>query len=58
MFEVKRHDNEKATYTVYAVKDNPYGSLMFLVFTVGRWMWIPASEYVPIDFKAKQGTKT
>ncbi|MEH6945120.1 hypothetical protein [Bacillus sp. JJ722] len=51
MFKVKRFDNDKVVYTVYATQETPFGVLMFLVFTLGKWMWIPADEFVPIDYE-------
>jgi len=49
MFKVKRAENFNVVYTVYATKESPHDVLMFLVFTMGRWIWIPADEYVPVD---------
>jgi hypothetical protein len=50
MFQVKRKDNYEVVRNVYATKETELGELMLLTFSVTSWVWIPADEYVPIDF--------
>lgn len=50
MFQVKRKDNFEVVYTVYATKQNEHGIILFLVFTLGKWLWMPTDDFVPVDF--------
>jgi hypothetical protein len=47
MFQVRRKDNPKVVYTIYATKETDFGVIMFLVFNLDKWLWMPADNFVP-----------
>jgi len=50
MFQVKKLDNESIVKNIYDTKETDAGVMMFLTFDYGRWFWVPAEDYVPIDY--------
>ena len=50
MFEVEFVEDKKIREKVYSVTTSPYsGRLMFLIFSEGKWNWICAKDYRPVE---------
>jgi hypothetical protein len=53
MFKVKNKRIESRyisfIHTVYKVKENKYGDILFLTFIDGSWTWIRAEDYEPVE---------